>query len=199
MTPAIALRAYYERAASPWELQAMLQARAVAGDLAARGAFPRVHPRTHLPAPRPCTRVIAGLARFRRPVPEREDDLKEGPGGIRDVEFLVQGLRLLHAATVPGLAAGGTLAGLAVLADAGKLGHDDARELEDDYLFFRRVEHFLQLYEDRQVHRLPRDPVELRALARRMLGSGATAEALRSEIALRTARVRRRFEQFAGP
>ncbi len=143
--------------------------------------------------------MVAGLARFRRPVPEREDDLKEGPGGIRDVEFLVQGLRLLHASAVPGLAAGGTLDGLAALAEAGVLGPGDAREMELDYLFFRRIEHFLQLYEDRQVHTLPRDPVELRALARRMLGGGATAEALRSEIAVRTARVRRRFEAFAGP
>jgi glutamate-ammonia-ligase adenylyltransferase len=195
--PAIALRAYYEEVASPWELQAMLQARAVAGDLAAGERF-LAFIRGRIRRPRDRDTVVADLARFHRPVPGREDDLKGGPGGIRDVEFLVQGLRLLHASTVPGLAAGGTLDGLTALADAEILGHGDARELELDYLFFRRVEHFLQLYEDRQVHRLPRDPVELRALARRMLGSGATAEALRSEIAARTARVRGRFEEFAG-
>jgi glutamate-ammonia-ligase adenylyltransferase len=85
-----------------------------------------------------------------------------------------------------------------VLAQAGILGRDDSRELENDYLFFRRVEHFLQIYEDRQVHRLPRDPVELRALARRMLGSGATAEGLLADIASRTARVRERFARFVS-
>ena len=197
VTPADAMRRYYERSAGLWELQAMLQARAVAGDLGAGERF-LAFIRGLIARPRVRDEVVACLARSRQSAAGREDDLKGGPGGIRDVEFLVQGLRLLNAAALPDLAAGGTLSALAALANAGILARGDARELEDDYLYFRRVEHFLQLYEDRQVHRLPRDPVELRALARRMLDSGATADALLSEIGSRVARVRRRFEDFAG-
>jgi [glutamine synthetase] adenylyltransferase / [glutamine synthetase]-adenylyl-L-tyrosine phosphorylase len=194
VTTGDALRHYYERSAGLWELQAMLQARAVAGDLAAGERFIGfVH--GLVARPRGRDEVVASLVRSRRPAPGREGDLKSGPGGIRDVEFLVQSLRLLHAQVLPELVAGGTLPALAALTREGILPAGDARELEADYLFFRRTEHFLQLYEDRQVHRLPRDPVELRALARRMLGSGATAEGLLAEIDSRSARVRRRFEE----
>jgi glutamate-ammonia-ligase adenylyltransferase len=199
VTPVASLRAYYTQSAGAWELQAMLQARPVAGDLPAGDRFLAfIH--ELIARPQDPGTVIDVLVRSRRHAAGQEGDLKNGPGGIRDVEFLVQGLRLLHAAENPDLAAGGTLAALAALAQTGFLGRDDARELEDDYLFFRRVEHFLQVYEDRQVHRLPRDPVELRALARRMLGSGATAEGLLADLDARFLRVRERFARFvSGP
>jgi glutamate-ammonia-ligase adenylyltransferase len=107
-------------------------------------------------------------------------------------------MRLLHAHERPELCAGGTLGSLEVLAAAGIIDGDEARGLEEDYLFLRRVEHFLQVYEDRQVHRLPRDPVELRALARRILGNAASADDLAADIAARSRRVRERFDRFAG-
>jgi [glutamine synthetase] adenylyltransferase / [glutamine synthetase]-adenylyl-L-tyrosine phosphorylase len=65
-------------------------------------------------------------------------------------------------------------------------------------VFMRRVEHFLQIYEDRQTHSLPRDPLQMRALARLMLGSGATAESLARELSQRFERVQRAYRDFAG-
>jgi glutamate-ammonia-ligase adenylyltransferase len=120
-------------------------------------------------------------------------DVKTGLGGLRDIEFLAQGLELIHAAGAPGVLQGSTLAALETLASAGIIPRETAEQLSADYLFLRRVEHFLQIYEDRQTHSLPRDPVELRALARRMLGSGATASHFQSELSLRFERVRHQY------
>jgi glutamate-ammonia-ligase adenylyltransferase len=192
-----ALLEYYARSAGLWELQAMLQARAVAGDTSAGERF-LAGIRALLARPRDRCEVMSCLARPRPPIPPGEIDIKQGPGGIRDVEFLVQGLRLLHAPGHPALREGGTLASLEVLTEEGIVYADEARAIGDDYLFLRRVEHFLQVYEDRQVHRLPRDPVELRALARRMLGKGATADTLLADLAERSNRVRLRFERFVN-
>jgi glutamate-ammonia-ligase adenylyltransferase len=198
VSPVSALQDYYTRSAGLWELQAMLQARPVAGDAAAGERF-LAGIRRLIALPRDRAAVAACLARSRRrPAGPRQFDLKTGPGGIRDVEFLVQGMRLLHAHERPELCAGGTLGSLEVLAAAGIIDGDEARGLEEDYLFLRRVEHFLQVYEDRQVHRLPRDPVELRALARRILGNAASADDLAADIAARSRRVRERFDRFAG-
>ena len=106
-------------------------------------------------------------------------DIKTGLGGLRDVEFLAQGLQLVHAHENPGLLCGGTLPALKALSAAGILSTETADQLSVDYIFLRRVEHFLQIYEDRQTHSLPRDPSQLRALARLMLGSGATSDSRR--------------------
>jgi glutamate-ammonia-ligase adenylyltransferase len=196
VSPASALLGYYERSAGLWELQAMLQARPVAGDTAAGERF-LAGIRRLIARPRGRGEVTACLARSRRPpVLPHQFDIKNGIGGIRDVEFFVQGLRLLHAHDHTELCRGGTLGSLEALAATGIIDGTEARGLEDDYLCFRRIEHFLQVYEDRQVHRLPREPVELRALARRMLGTGATAEGLLADLAARSQRVRLRFERF---
>jgi len=198
VSPVPALLAYYERSAGLWELQAMLQARPLAGDAAAVGRF-LAGIRAMQGRPRGRPEVTACLARARRPpVPPGDIDIKQGPGGIRDVEFLVQGLRLLHASEHPSLREGGTLASLERLAESGIVETGEARAIGDEYLFLRRVEHFLQIYEDRQVHRLPRESAALRALARRMLGPAASAEAFLAELAERSRRVRLRFEVFTG-
>src|SRR5208283_2255528 len=158
-----------------------LKARPVAGDLAVGRTF-LASVQGLLTAPHAHGEVAASIDRLRR-----EDlrslsrsvlsttDVKTGLGGLRDVEFLAQGLQLTHGHERPELLCGGTLPALKALQETGILSADT-------------VEHFLQIYEDRQTHNLPRDPVELRALARRMLGSGATAEQLLAKLS-------RRFER----
>jgi len=82
------------------------------------------------------------------------------------------------------------------LVQAGALPANAGDELREDYVFLRRVEHCLQIFEDRQVHALPEDAEELAALARRMMGVEATAEAFQARLAEVSGRVRRNYERY---
>jgi glutamate-ammonia-ligase adenylyltransferase len=97
-----------------------------------------------------------------------EADLKEGPGGIRDVEFLVQALQLLVGGRHPEVRTGNVLAGLDALCEVQLLPERVAQALRAAYLWLRRAEHCLQLVEERQTQRFPRNADAQRGLARRM-------------------------------
>ncbi len=195
---------YYGSKAALWELQALIKARPVAGDIALGGGFLEAV-RRFLTVPREREAVVSSIDGLRREAVRRlarsgggTTDVKTGLGGIRDVEFLVQGLQLVNAAAHPGILDGNTLAALEALGRAGIMDGGLAEELSGHYLFLRRVEHFLQVYEDRQTHSLPRDPEQLRALARRMMGSGAEADAFLGELSRRFGRVREAYGRFFG-
>ena len=195
---------YYSESAESWELQALLKARPVAGDLALGQAFLDTL-RDKLIAPRDPAEVASSIDALRRRAVQEllrgiggGRDVKTGLGGIRDVEFLVQGLQLIHAHSHPGLLRANTLAGLEALADAGVLPREVSNELADHYIFLRRVEHFLQIYEDRQTHRLPSSPEQELALARSMLGPKAPVEQFRSALELRFEKVQAEYRRFIG-
>jgi glutamate-ammonia-ligase adenylyltransferase len=95
-------------------------------------------------------------------------ELKLGPGGLRDIEFTVQLLQLVHGRADETLRSPATLPALAALADGGYVGRDDAAALADAYRFLRRVEHLLQLYQLRRTHSLPDDPQTIRRIGRAM-------------------------------
>jgi glutamate-ammonia-ligase adenylyltransferase len=197
-----ALDEYWGGDAAPWEMQALLKARPVAGDRALGEAFVEAA-RRRLLVPRGRTEVAAGIDTLRREAVRglsrsllTTTDIKTGLGGLRDVEFLAQGLQLSHAHDHPRLMCGGTLPALKALVEEGILAKEISEQLADDYIFLRRVEHFLQIYEDRQTHSLPRDPSQLRALARLMLGSGASSEQLLSALDERFRRVRSTYEKL---
>src|SRR5439155_7158572 len=95
-------------------------------------------------------------------------ELKRGRGGIRDVEFAVQLLQLVHGGRDERLREPNTLRALAVLADEGFVRRADADVLADSYRFLRRLEHRLQMVRDLQTHELPRDPAAQLTLARSM-------------------------------
>ncbi|QFG27521.1 bifunctional [glutamine synthetase] adenylyltransferase/[glutamine synthetase]-adenylyl-L-tyrosine phosphorylase [Actinomadura sp. WMMB 499] len=166
-------RAYYERWAKTWEFQALLKARPVAGD-AGLGA-------RYIEAVAPLVWAAAEGEGFvedvqdmRRRVEadlnrrsaEAERQLKLGPGGLRDVEFAVQLLQLVHGRTDETLRAPGTLEALAELSRGGYVGRDDAAALTSAYRFLRRVEHLLQLHRLRRTHLVPDDGDDLRRLGR---------------------------------
>ncbi|HUJ73360.1 MAG TPA: hypothetical protein VL359_00820, partial [bacterium] len=202
--PLDSLVEYYRRTAALWELQALLKARPVAGDLEVGRAFLE-STRGLLTAPHQQAAVASSIDRLRREALKAlsrsvlsTTDIKTGLGGLRDVEFLAQGLQLVHAHQKPGLLCGGTLPALKCLGEAGILTPETAEQLSGDYLFLRRVEHFLQIYEDRQTHSLPRDPSQLRALARLMLGSGATSQQLMAKLGKRFERIQAEYRTFAG-
>ena len=85
-------------------------------------------------------------------------ELKLGPGGLRDIEFAVQLLQLVHGRADERLRAPATLPALEALADGGYVGRADADDLADAYRFLRRTEHLLQLHRLRRTHTLPTDP-----------------------------------------
>ncbi|MBL7497879.1 bifunctional [glutamine synthetase] adenylyltransferase/[glutamine synthetase]-adenylyl-L-tyrosine phosphorylase [Frankia sp. CNm7] len=164
-------RAYYRRWARTWEFQALLKARPIAGDLELGADFcAMVEPLVWSAASRPG--FVADIRAMRRrveaSVPGRDADrnIKLGPGGLRDVEFAVQLLQLVHGRTDTKLHARATLTAIDGLARGGYVGRRDATSLADAYRFLRAVEHRLQLRRLRRVHVLPRDPDELRWLGR---------------------------------
>jgi glutamate-ammonia-ligase adenylyltransferase len=171
-------RAYYERWAKTWEFQALLKARPVAGDLAlGREFLALVEPLVWEVAGREgfVTDVQAMRRRVLDNIPAREADreLKLGAGGLRDVEFAVQLLQLVHGRTDEQLRLPGTLSALAVLTSRGYVGREDGDSLHAAYEFLRTLEHRIQLQHLRRTHVVPSDEGSLRRLGR---GMGFTKE-----------------------
>jgi glutamate-ammonia-ligase adenylyltransferase len=198
--------AYYERWAKTWEFQALLKARPIAGDAELGRAYeaaiaPMVWGATEranfvedVQAMR--RRVVAHI-----PVEHTEREIKLGPGGLRDIEFSVQLLQLVHGRTDDRLRSGNTLDALAALSAHGYVGRSDAAGLADAYRFLRRVEHLLQLERLRRTHLMPDPaspdgPEQLRRLGRSL---GFTADPVRELTEARrrvSAEVRRLHEKL---
>jgi glutamate-ammonia-ligase adenylyltransferase len=164
--------AYWNRWARPWEFQALLKARYSAGD-ATTGRLFEEAASEHLWSRRFGADDLAELrtmkARAEAIVAKRGLDhreLKRGRGGIRDVEFSVQLLQLVHGGRDPALRLRATLPCLAELAEAGYVAAEDAAALAIAYRFLRTVEHRLQLVEEAQVHTVPADRPSRDRLAR---------------------------------
>ena len=169
-----AYHAYYERWARPWEFQALLKARAIAGDESLGAEFidlvrPFVYPERLSPD---AVREIRDLkARAERAIAARglvNREVKRGPGGLRDIEFAVQLLQLVHGRRDDALRTANTLEGLHALAHRAYVGDQDAAELTEAYRFLRKIEHRLQLAQERQTHTVPEDDRGRRRLARAM-------------------------------
>jgi glutamate-ammonia-ligase adenylyltransferase len=127
-------------------------------------------------------------------------EIKLGPGGLRDIEFAVQLLQLVHGRGDSTLRSGNTLDALRALIDGGYVGRIDGESLDSSYRFLRTVEHRLQLQRLRRTHRLPEETTELRWLARAMgfrpdIRGGAVA-VFDAEWALHAREVRRLHEKL---
>ena len=166
-----AMEAYFQREGRDWERYAWLKARPVAGDLAAGESLidalrPFVYRRyldfTALDSLREMKAMIeAEVARK-----DMADDLKRGPGGIREVEFLVQAIQLIRGGREPALRRRGLLPALSALAGAGHLPAATAQRLAEAYRFLRRVENRVQMLRDAQEYALPADPLDRLRVAR---------------------------------
>ncbi|MEU0003678.1 bifunctional [glutamine synthetase] adenylyltransferase/[glutamine synthetase]-adenylyl-L-tyrosine phosphorylase [Streptomyces sp. NPDC006314] len=163
--------AYYQRWAKTWEFQALLKARPVAGDPDLGQAYvDALEPLVWKAAER--ENFVADVQKMRRrvveniPAAEIDRELKLGPGGLRDVEFAVQLLQLVHGRTDPSLRSGTTLDALQALAAGGYVGREDAARLDEAYRFLRSMEHRIQLYRLRRTHLVPEAEPDLRRLGR---------------------------------
>ncbi|MGZ5362779.1 MAG: bifunctional [glutamine synthetase] adenylyltransferase/[glutamine synthetase]-adenylyl-L-tyrosine phosphorylase, partial [Mycobacterium sp.] len=194
--------AYYQRWAKTWEFQALMKARPAVGD-AELG-------KQYIEALMPmvwtaCERedFVPEVQAMRRRVVEnvpagmRTREIKLGAGGLRDVEFAVQLLQLVHGRNDESLHVASTVDALAALGDGGYIGRDDTANLTASYEFLRLLEHRLQLQRLKRTHMLPDDDDDeaLRWLARaahvRPDGTHDALGVLREELKRQTMRVSR--------
>ncbi len=165
---------YYETRGRTWERQALIKCRPVAGDLDLGRTFleaitPFIY-RRYLGASE-----ISEIKALKRRIEQRtvsagvaDFEVKTGHGGIRDVEFVVQFLQLLHGGEYPVVRSANTLLAIHQLEAVGCLTADERSIMDDTYRFLRQVEHRLQVLFDRQTHEMPQNLEELRTLAIRM-------------------------------
>ncbi len=209
--PAVSVDAaitYYESMGQNWERAAMIKARPVAGDLALGTGF--------LEAIRPFVwrrgldfAAVADIHSMKRKIDRHKGgaldvtrdpvariaghNVKLGEGGIREIEFLVQTLQLVWGGRDPVLRNPTTLGAMRLLTRSGHVPKDAEPELAEAYDFLRRVEHRLQMVNDRQTHELPEKPADLNRIAT-FLGYADT-EAFAAELLDRLARVRLRYAE----
>ncbi len=200
---------YFEQWGQPWERLAWVRARPVAGarELGTevlRALEPFVWPRTT------DWSIVDEIARLKARIDaqarrasalSREAfDLKLGKGGIREIEFFVTALQLLYGGRMALLRTPSTLQALDRLEYAGILASDEARALADAYRFLRRVEHAVQMAEERQTHRLPLAPQAAEAVARAVLPRAASpSNALLEELERHRRTVSNAFEGLLAP
>jgi [glutamine synthetase] adenylyltransferase / [glutamine synthetase]-adenylyl-L-tyrosine phosphorylase len=185
---------YYETFGRPWERQAWIKARACAGDRTLGDATlqmlePFVYPR--ITSPSIIDDVFELNRRIKRELVRGNDgfDLKNGEGGIREIEFFVQALQLIHGGKRPNLRKRGTLAALDALLFAGLVTDDEHLELWRAYRWLRHAEHVLQLEGGLQTQTVPADP-EVRDTFGKRLGT----RSLDADLALHTSAVARLFK-----
>ncbi len=197
--------AYYRRWAHTWEFQALLKARAAAGDLLLGNEFTAMTAAgvwTAAGRPSFVDDVQAMRRRVEANVPEdlKTKELKLGSGGLRDVEFAVQLLQLVHGRTDADLRLPGTLMALRSLIRGGYVGRSDGAEMAGAYTFLRRAEHRLQLQRLRRTHLLPDEGADLEWLARAdgytSTGTSSAAEVFTQDLTRHSASVRRLHEKL---
>lgn len=176
--------AYYERWAKSWEFQALLKARPLAGDMALGEDYVNaLSPKVWASASR--ENFVESVQKMRERVseyiPANEVDLqiKLGPGGLRDIEFTVQLLQLVHGRADDTVRQRDTISAITALAAAGYVGRSEANQFANHYRFLRLLEHRIQLSEMRRTHLMPTSEAKLRSLAR-SVDTKLTAEELLS-------------------
>jgi len=193
--------AYYRRWAKTWEFQALLKARPMTGDLALGADYvAATSPMVWQAAERedfvPDVQAMRRRVESLIPEEERKLNLKLGPGGLRDVEFAVQLMQMVHGRVDENLRVRSTLEALDVLIQHGYVGRTDGANFHASYEFLRLLEHRLQLQRMLRTHLLPEpaDEPAMRWLARaahiRPEGSDAAATVLRRELKHQNRRVR---------
>lgn len=175
-------QSYYERWAESWEFQALLKARPIAGDLELGNQYmERIWPKVWESTKR--ENFVESVQRMRQkvtdniPTAEIDAQIKLGPGGLRDIEFTVQLLQLVHGRVDSSIRVRDTLGALSALSEAGYIGREDAQRFSSHYRFLRLLEHRIQLSGMRRTHLMPSEESARRSIAR-AVSVELTADAL---------------------
>lgn len=168
---------YYRRWAHTWEFQALLKARPIAGDPGlGREYIEAIWPMVWTSSER--EGFVASVQQMRRRVlaniahQNRDREIKLGAGGLRDVEFTVQLLQLVHGKTVESVRVRNTLEAIRALEQRSFIGRSDAEAFAGAYRYLRLLEHRIQLVHLRRTHLMPDRPQALWVLARAARGPG---------------------------
>ncbi|MFM6939130.1 MAG: bifunctional [glutamine synthetase] adenylyltransferase/[glutamine synthetase]-adenylyl-L-tyrosine phosphorylase, partial [Rhodoluna sp.] len=177
--------AYYDRWAESWEFQALLKARPIAGDLELGDAYlAALSPKVWASAAR--ENFVESAQKMRErvmqfiPANELNLEIKLGPGGLRDIEFTVQLLQLVHGRTDVNIHQRDTLSALEALTSGGYVGRNESAKFAKAYKFLRFLEHRIQLSDMRRTHLMPTSEAKLRPLAR-SVSTRTTSEQLLQE------------------
>jgi glutamate-ammonia-ligase adenylyltransferase len=206
-------RDYYRTRGRDWELQMLIKARIAAGDRElGRELLDFVEPMiysttTDFSAVESVSETRERIGEKLASKPRKQAaaagkaglDIKLCPGGIRDIEFLVQCLQRLHGGREPWVRHGGTLFALFRLRDKDLLSGVEYSRLASAYQFLRNLEHRLQFFDDRQTHTLPADPETLDRIAKKMpadvFGGAATADSLQTRLNAHLSEVRDLYQR----
>ncbi|WP_120520444.1 bifunctional [glutamine synthetase] adenylyltransferase/[glutamine synthetase]-adenylyl-L-tyrosine phosphorylase [Arthrobacter celericrescens] len=166
---------YYARWADSWEFQALLKARTIAGDRELGARYEEaVQPLVWASSGR--EGFVESVQAMRRRVTdniapaEEQRQIKLGPGGLRDVEFTVQLLQLVHGKSDETLRSKDTTSAIAALSAGGYIGRADAAAFDSAYRYLRLLEHRIQLFQLRRTHLMPTSEDAQRFLAKAVLG-----------------------------
>ncbi len=172
---------YYQLYAEHWELQALLRSKPIVGPQALIERW-SVMRKERCFRPQLSEPELEAMLSMKTRIEERAEigDIKRGAGGIRDVEFLVQALQLIHGHRHQELQVASTLSALRALESFGILDHAVCASLESGYIFLRQLEHRCQLVGDQQTHSIPSDDLARRRLA--MLMGKAHWQGVESEL-----------------
>jgi glutamate-ammonia-ligase adenylyltransferase len=192
-----ALEAYFQQEGRDWERYAWQKARPVAGDLEAGRRFletlrPFVYRRYLDFGALDGLRAMKAMIAAEVARKELADDIKRGPGGIREIEFLAQSLQLIRGGREPALREPRLLPALDALRAAGHVEPETATALAEDYRFLRRLENRLQMLRDEQTHALPASPLDRERIARGLGHDGWAS--LAAQVERHRARVTREFD-----
>lgn len=164
-------QSYYERWAESWEFQALLKARPIAGDQALGSDYiSRIWPKVWESTVR--ENFVDSVQKMRQrvtdhiPASEVDAQIKLGPGGLRDIEFTVQLLQLVHGRVDESIRVRDTLGALEALSNGSYIGREDADRFSAHYRFLRLLEHRIQLSAMRRTHLMPTDESSRRSIAR---------------------------------
>jgi glutamate-ammonia-ligase adenylyltransferase len=191
-----ALEEYFVTQGREWERYAWIKARTLRGDNDALAAIVRPFVYRKYLDYGAFAAMREMHAQIRAEVTRRElsGQIKLGPGGIREIEFIAQAFQLIRGGRDPALQIRPTLAVLSLLSQKGLLPAAAFDELSEAYVFLRRLEHRLQYLDDAQTHELPENPGD-RLLVARAMGFAAW-DSFRVALDVRRSRVSWHFEQL---
>ena len=190
---------YYESRGELWERQMLIKARPVGGDIAFGERFlqqltPFIYPRTFIH--HPATEIARIKARIEAANAEAEN-IKVRAGGIRDIEFIVQALQLVNGGKNAGVRSGNTLQAINQLASQQLLSEGETAALTQAYVFYRTLEHRLQIMFNTQTHTVPSDTAAQTRVARQV--GLASAEELQRVSAEHLSVVKKIFDTVMVP